>query len=121
MSIDLQVIRDVSGFTETQDNGARPFSKNVYNIILTASAVTTFTVPVTDCSVFMAYFRYTPNSTVWVQPDVLTTLVLPTTTASVTTATLNPGTRRVSNGQQIQLLTASSNVEVSIEFYRLIG
>ena len=114
----LQIVRDVAGYPQTLSDCARIFTNTGEKFTLTATTVTSITVPATAEGPLLAFFRFTPVATVWVQLGSTPTLILPTGTPAATTAALNPSGRRVMPGQTIQFLTNDANVSVGVEYYQ---
>jgi hypothetical protein len=129
MGTQLQILNDVAGNRVNLSDCSRKFTDVAQYIELTGGAVSTLTVPTIGFNVdvagdLLAIFEFKPNdgttfdAAVWVQPDTLTTLTLPTTSWAPTTAELNPrGFRGVKEGQEIQFLTEADNIVVWVGFY----
>lgn len=117
---DLLIFRDVGGNPQSTPDCSRLFSNLNQYLTLTASTVNTAVVP-TDISnpnaVILAYFKFTLGATVWVLPNSSPTLTLPTSTAALTMAEMNPSGRVVTLGQTLQFITADAGVSVGISYY----
>ncbi len=118
----LSIVRDINGYPQTQANDARAFSSANQDFTLTASSITTVTVPsFPNANIgVLAYFYFTPNKEVYVLPAAAPTLTVASGTVRETLATINPLTRPVVQGQSIQFLTADTGVTVSISYYAVL-
>ena len=124
-------IRNNGGDYNTQSNNAYRFSDTSINVRLTASTPLTITIPNVSTAVyasggnsgkFLAFFSFSKGSNVFVKPNTNSTISFPTGVASVDDTELNPdlsGGREVVPGQQIQLLTADTDVDVTIRLYAI--
>jgi len=124
-------IRNNGGDYNTQSNNAYQFSDAVLNFELTAGTPFTITIPTISSAVqasgastvkLLAFFSFSQGADVFLKPDVLTTIALPTGTAVVGNTELNPqlfGGRQVVIGQQLQLLTSTANVFGTVRLYAM--
>jgi hypothetical protein len=91
MAIQLQLIRDNGGFPETQGACSRVPSIDGQYFTLTASTVTSVTVPILpNVRRLVVYMSFSKAGNVWVQYTSSPTLTLPSGTVTATTAELNP-------------------------------
>lgn len=127
ISTPLSTPREIFGSDRTNHGCTREFSNINYTFLLTANTVATFTVPTTididpirDLRQLIAFFTFTPDSTVYVLPDSAPVLALPATDVPAQTlAQINPEGRNVERGQVIQFLTPDTDVYVSVEIYSI--
>ena len=118
----LSVIRDINGYAQTQSNDARAFSSANQDFTLTASSITTITVPFfpnPNIGV-LAYFYFTPDTETYVLPAAAPTLTVASGTVRETLATINPLARAVTQGQTLQFLTSDMGVTVSISYFAVL-
>lgn len=121
MTVPLFTVRSFNGYPTSGFNTCFHSTDIALQFTLTASTAKTITIPGNTNTVMAMYITYTPNSEVWFQPNVLTTLVLPTGTVTATSAVMNPRARQVFAGQQIQFMTAASSISISLEFFMIQG
>lgn len=118
----INQLRDINGFVITT-LGARAQSPINQYFTLTASTVKTVTVPNSSARNYVAFFKYTPGTDVWMLPAATPTLTLPTGTVTETLAVLRPETALVIPGQTLQFIYVTQtgsgmyDVAVGIEYY----
>lgn len=119
--IKLYQVRDINGFI-TRDGAGLPFSGLNDGFTLTASSITTATVPNSTAPAYLAYFTYTAGADVWVQSGSAPTITLPNGTPGARPSQLRPRARIVVPGQTLQFIyvnadTTDATVTVGIEYY----
>lgn len=114
MSTQLNFGRDINGF-----NAYAPQpSTTMYSVTLTASTVTSVTVPESH-EYWIVAFSIEQTTNVWVDFTGATAIVPVGDTLAPTTSERNPAVRLLLKGTNISMITAGTAIDVGITMYNI--